>query len=106
MKQFALCVAVVFAVAIGGAAAQDTSGQSGSGKAPKGGAAVGKGPQKSPGAVEGDQDRRTVTGCVEKSGDGYTVKNGRYKDAFMVHGKDDLAAHVGHTVTLTGTWAT
>lgn len=109
MKQFVMCMAVVFAMAMS-VHAQDTAAQAGSEKAPKGGHAAVKGPQKSAGAVEGDQDRRSVTGCVEKSGDGYMLKNAHYKDGFMLHGKDvrddELAAHVGHTVTLSGTWAT
>src|SRR5437868_1716240 len=47
----------------------------------------------------------TITGCIEKSGDNYMIKNGRYKNGVKVTGSDDLSPHVGHTVKLTGTWA-
>ena len=47
----------------------------------------------------------TITGCIEKSGDDYMIKNGRHKKGVKVTGSDDLSAHVGHTVKLTGTWA-
>ena len=104
MKRFALCFAVLFALSMM-AAAQDTSTQT-SDQAPKGGHAAVKGPQKSPGAVEGDQAVRALTGCVEKSGDNYMLQNAKYKDGVAVHGNDDLSGHVGHTVTLSGTWAT
>lgn len=104
MKRFALCFAVVLALALT-AAAQDTSAQT-SEQAPKGGHATVKGPQKSPGAVEGDQAVRAITGCVEKSGDNYMLQNAKYKNGIAVHGSDDLSAHVGHTVRLSGTWAT
>jgi hypothetical protein len=104
MKRLILCLAVVFAFVLS-CPAQDTSPQA-SGKAPKGGHAVVKGPQKSAGAVEGDQDVRAVTGCVSKEGDNYMVTNSHYKNGFAVHGSDDLGPHVGHTVRLSGTWAT
>ena len=108
MKRFLFCLALLFAFALSSAAqdaSSSTSAQS-SDKAPKGGHSVVKGPQKSPGAVEGDQDVRALTGCVAKDGDNYMVTNGHYKSGFAVHGKDDLAPHVGHTVRLSGTWAT
>lgn len=104
MKRLALCIALLFGLTMF-ASAQDTSTPA-TGKAPKGGPAAVKGPQKSPSAVEGDQDRRSLTGCVDKSGDGYILKNAKFKDGVAVHGSDDLAPHVGHTVTLSGTWAT
>lgn len=105
--RFVLCLAVVFAFALT-VAAQDTSSAATqtSDQAPKGGHATVKGPQKSAGAVEGDQAVRGVTGCVSKEGDNYVLTNGHYKNGFAVHGNDDLAPHVGHTVRLSGTWAT
>src|ERR1051325_368676 len=108
MKRFAFCVAIAFACVMT-AAAQDTSSSAGaqtSDKAPKGGHATVKGPQKSAGAMEGDQDVRGVTGCVSKEDDNYVLKNAHYKNGFAVHGNDDLGPHVGHTVRLSGTWAT
>ena len=48
------------------------------------------------------QNTRTVTGCVQKHGDGYqvTVKDGDVWDvkSDSVH----IAEHAGHTVTVTG----
>lgn len=108
MKRLLVCLAVAFTFVLT-SAAQDASSSTApqtSDKAPKGGHAAVKGPQKSPGAVEGDQDVRGVTGCVSKDGDNYVLKNAHYKDGFAIHGNDDLAPHVGHTVRLSGTWAT
>ncbi len=51
----------------------------------------------------------TVTGCVSKEKDAagnYTLTNGRYKNGVDVTGNDDLSAHAGHKVQLTGTWTT
>jgi hypothetical protein len=106
MKRLAFYFAVVFAVALSCGAQDTSSSAQTSDKAPKGGHAVVKGPQKSAGAVEGDQDVRAVTGCVSKDGDNYIITNGHFKNGFAVHGSDDLAPHVGHTVRLSGTWAT
>ncbi|MGZ4816716.1 MAG: hypothetical protein ACXVZV_14975 [Terriglobales bacterium] len=53
--------------------------------------------------------KRTVTGCVSKDKDAngnYTLSNGRYKNGVDVTGSDDLSAHAGHKVQLTGTWTT
>src|SRR5579884_1048131 len=88
MKRFMLCFAAILALAMV-SPAQDTSAQT-SGSAPKGGKATTKGPQKSAGAMEGDQDVRGVTGCVSKSGDNYMLTNAHYKKGFAVHGSDDL----------------
>ncbi|HZU22905.1 MAG TPA: hypothetical protein VE998_08750, partial [Terriglobales bacterium] len=77
MKRFMLCFAAILALAMV-SPAQDTSAQT-SGSAPKGGKATTKGPQKSAGAMEGDQDVRGVTGCVSKSGDNYMLTNAHYK---------------------------
>ena len=51
----------------------------------------------------------TVTGCISKDKDAngnYTLTNGRYKKGVDVTGSDDLSAHAGHKVQLTGTWTT
>ena len=44
-----------------------------------------------------------VTGCLAKSGDNYTISNAKVKDA-AVTSSEDLSAHVGHKVKLSGTW--
>jgi hypothetical protein len=48
-----------------------------------------------------------VTGCLSgPSADGaYTLTNGHYKKGLEVGGSDALKDHVGHEVTLMGTWA-
>ena len=48
-----------------------------------------------------------VTGCLSgPNGEGaYTLTNGRYKKGLEVGGNDSLKDHVGHEVTLMGTWA-
>ncbi len=48
----------------------------------------------------------TLTGCLAKAaeGNGYELTNGRYKKGVAVNSSEDLAAHVGHEVELTGTW--
>jgi hypothetical protein len=91
MKKLMLCLVVVFAFAFT-AAAQDTgASQSATHSSKKSMSSSGS---------------RTTTGCIEKSGDSYMLKNGRYKNGVKVTGSDDLSAHVGHTVKLTGSWTT
>ena len=48
-----------------------------------------------------------VTGCLAGPNDEgvYTLTNGRYTKGLEVGGNDELKSHVGHKVTLTGTWA-
>ncbi len=48
----------------------------------------------------------TMTGCIGGSAGKFTITNGNYKNGMAVAGSDDLAPQVGHTVKLTGTWAT
>ena len=51
----------------------------------------------------------TVTGCISKDKNpagNYTLTNGRYKNGVDVTGSDDLSAHAGHKVQLTGSWTT
>src|SRR5438270_5109391 len=111
MKRFLLCMAVVFAFAFT-SAAQDTNPQSsnsGSGTQSSSSAKTKKSSKtgsmssKSGSSASGS---RTTTGFIDKSADGYTLKNGRYKNGVKVTGSDDLAPHVGHTVKLTGNWTT
>lgn len=47
-----------------------------------------------------------LTGCIAKdaSGSGYMLTNGRYKKGVEVKSSEDLSAHVGHEVKLTGSW--
>ena len=48
-----------------------------------------------------------VTGCLQGPNDEgvYVLTNGRYKKGLEVGGNDGLRNHVGHEVTLLGTWA-
>ena len=48
-----------------------------------------------------------VTGCLSgpNAEGAYTLTNGRYKKGLEVGGSDALKDHVGHQVTLIGTWA-
>jgi len=48
-----------------------------------------------------------VTGCLSgpNAEGSYTLTNGRYKKGLEVGGSDALKDHVGHEVTLMGTWA-
>jgi len=47
-----------------------------------------------------------VTGCLAGPNDEgvYTITNGRYTKGLEVGGNEDLKSHIGHKVTLTGTW--
>ena len=96
MKKLVVCMAVVFAFALT-SAAQDTNPQSSSSTTTSQTTTK----TKSSSSMKG----KTATGCIEKSDDGYVLKNGRYKNGVKVTGSDDLAPHVGHTVKLTGSWA-
>ena len=97
MRKFLLCIAVVFAFGMM-AAAQDTGAQSGG--------AMDHGKMKGHKMAGDSGAARTTTGCIEKSGDGYMLKNGRYKEGVKVTGSDDLGPHAGHSVKLTGSWTT
>ena len=48
-----------------------------------------------------------VTGCLAgpNAEGAYTLTNGHYKKGLEVGGNDTLKDHVGHRVTLVGTWA-
>jgi hypothetical protein len=48
----------------------------------------------------------TLTGCLEKnpSGSGYLLTTAKHKNGIAVESSQDISAHVGHEVRLTGTW--
>ena len=46
-----------------------------------------------------------LTGCLASSGSGYTLTNGRHKEAIAVSSSEDLKPHVGHQVRMKGTWS-
>ncbi len=56
------------------------------------------------GATSGKEHQ--VTGCLAKNaeGSGFILTNGRYKKGVEVKSSEDMSAHVGHEVKLTGTW--
>ncbi len=47
-----------------------------------------------------------LTGCLAKGpeGSGYVLTNGKYTKGVAVKSSEDISAHVGHEVKLTGTW--
>jgi hypothetical protein len=47
-----------------------------------------------------------LTGCLAKdpSGSGYLLKNGNYKNGVPIKTTEDISAHIGHKVQLTGDW--
>lgn len=47
-----------------------------------------------------------LTGCLAKdpAGQGFVLTNARYKKGIAVQSDQDLSAHIGHKVMLTGTW--
>jgi hypothetical protein len=106
MRKALLCIAVLLAFGLT-AVAQDagTSGQSSTSTTTTKTTKT-KHSKKAAGDM-GDMSAKssTMTGCIEKSGDNYMIKNGRHKKGVKVTGSDDLSAHVGHTVKLTGSWA-
>src|SRR5690349_14300627 len=53
------------------------------------------------------KSEKQVTGCLAGPNEegAYTLTNGRYKKGLEVGGDDSLKDHVGHEVTLMGTWA-
>ena len=95
-KVLFLAVITLFALPLA-LAAQDTgAGQGGGSGATMGGKKAGS--KMATG--------NTTTGCIEKSGDGYVLKNKKYPEGVKVTGSDDLSAHVGHRVSLSGNWTT
>ncbi|MFB3814313.1 MAG: hypothetical protein ACE14L_09380 [Terriglobales bacterium] len=55
-------------------------------------------------AASGAQHK--LTGCLARSADGsgYTLTNSKYKNGVEVKSSEDLSAHVGHKVKLSGEW--
>ncbi len=47
-----------------------------------------------------------LTGCLAKNaeGNGYVLTNGKYTKGVAVKTPEDISAHVGHEVKLTGNW--
>src|SRR5437763_17121671 len=104
MRKALLCMAVLLAFGLT-AVAQDT-GTAGQSSTSTTTTKTTKTKHKKTSGDMGDMGKTsTMTGCIDKSGDGYVLKNGRHKNGVKVTGSDDLSAHVGHTVKLTGTWA-
>jgi hypothetical protein len=63
-----------------------------------------KKPAKSDAKTEAPKTAQ-LTGCLASSGSGYTLTNGRHKDAVTVTSSEDLKPHVGHQVRMKGTWS-
>lgn len=101
MKKLLFCIAVVLAFGIT-AAAQDTSGAQSATDTGK----QAKSSTTKPDKTSTSTKSSTTTGCIEKSGDSYVLKNGRYRSGVKVTGSEDFGPHVGHTVKLTGAWTT
>ncbi len=57
-------------------------------------------------AAAGTAKTHQLTGCLEKdaAGTGYMLTNARYKKGVAVKSSEDLSAHVGHKIQLTGDW--
>src|SRR5215468_5329774 len=87
MRKLALCSVVLLFFAVSGVAQQASS--SSKAKSSKAGG------------------EHQVTGCLAGPNDEgvYTLTNGHYPKGLEVGGNDDLKSHVGHKVTLMGTWA-
>lgn len=101
MRKLAICFAVLaFCAAFG--VAQGNMGSSGSSDTKSSATKTKK--SSSSKAAGGEHQ---VTGCLSgpNSEGAYTITNGRYTNGLEVGGNDDLKSHVGHKVTLTGTWA-
>jgi hypothetical protein len=45
----------------------------------------------------------TLQGCVQQSGDDFMLQTGKRKDIELIS-NEDLKAHIGHTVKVTGIW--
>ncbi len=102
MRKLALCFAVLLFFAVSGVA-QSNMGQSSSSDTSTTSTTKTK-KAKSSKTAGGEHQ---VTGCLAGPNDEgvYTLTNGRYTKGLEVGGNDDLKNHVGHKVTLTGTWA-
>ena len=57
-------------------------------------------------AAAGAAKTHQLTGCLEKdaAGTGYMLTNARHKKGVEVKSSEDISAHVGHKVQLTGDW--
>ncbi len=100
MRKLALCFAVLLFFAVAGVAqgtGQSSSSDTSASSTPKA--------KKAKASKAGGEHH--VTGCLAGPNDEgvYTLTNGRYSKGLDVGGNDELKSHVGHKVTLTGTWA-
>ncbi len=111
MKKLALLVALVLAFSLSvlaqgtsatGTQESQTTTTTKTKKAKKGTAAT---EGETAGATKGAKEHQ-LTGCLAKdpSGSGFMLTNGHYKKGVEVKSSEDLSAHVGHEVKLTGTW--
>jgi hypothetical protein len=95
MRKLAFCFAVLLFFAVSGVAqGTGTSGSSDS-------------QASSTKKDKPSKGEHQVTGCLAGPNDEgvYTLTNGNYTKGLEVGGNDELKSHVGHKVTLTGTWA-
>ncbi|HTC93327.1 MAG TPA: hypothetical protein VK699_07740 [Terriglobales bacterium] len=104
MRKLALCFAVLLFFAVSGVAQSDTSSSSTSTSSTTTSTTKTK-KAKSSKTAGGEHQ---VTGCLAGPNDEgvYTLTNGRYTKGLEVGGNDELKNHVGHEVTLKGTWGT
>jgi hypothetical protein len=93
MQKIMLHLAVVFAFALAMSAQTDQS-------------APASPDSKTHGSHQHSGKAKTLTGCLSGPNDEgvYELTSGKHKTE--VGGSDDLKAHVGHKVQVTGTWAT
>src|SRR5690242_14852844 len=122
MRKLALCTAAVFALYMGAAVAQSGMGSSSTGAQGTQGSSPNSGvqtsqpaPTETPGMSQGtntDQNgssntgdhnkgEKRLKGCVESQGSQYVLET--KKGAVALTGQD-VSAHVGHEVSLKGTW--
>lgn len=85
--------------------ASDTSAQSGSASESSTSSGSSESGKHAAGGSAATRESR-LSGCIAKSadGNGFMLTNGRYKEGVAVKSSEDLGAHVGHQVRLTGTW--
>lgn len=103
MRKSVLCLAVTFVFSLGmmaqGTAAATSSSDQSSTQTTK---------SKHSANREGKvKTEHQVTGCLSgpDAEGAYKITNGHYKKGLEVGGSDELKNHVGHEVTLVGTWA-
>ena len=102
MRKSVLCLAVTFLFSLGMMAQGTSSSTSSSDQSST--RATSKHSANREGKVKTEHQ---VTGCLSgpNAEGAYTLTNGHYKKGLEVGGDDALKDHVGHEVTLMGTWA-